>query len=161
MLSLRVGFLIYTMLSIVLVGVSAQSLFKIINSQYRGQAMDDGQAKKLMGFHIKPDSNNQIWDIQSVGRNKITIKNVASGLYIGVKGDCDCEVSEPEVISGETPYKWHSVLLDGGWSQIATTDGGEVLFLTGGNDYDPVVLKTASYKGQDSLWNFKPTSRVP
>ncbi|GJJ74189.1 hypothetical protein EMPS_06547 [Entomortierella parvispora] len=156
MLSLRVGFLIYTALSVVLMCVSSQKLSKIINYQYQTQALNNAQATRIFGYHINSRSNDQSWDIQSVEGNNFVFRNAATGLYLGVN-----YASEgAPVIAGPTPYRWRQILISGSWYQIATLDSQYAILLTGPQDGAPIVLKGASYKGKDTQWSDEPAPLV-
>ncbi|KAG0252895.1 hypothetical protein DFQ27_007777 [Actinomortierella ambigua] len=147
----RVGFLIYTVLSSVLICVSSMSSLKIINYQYHGLSLDVKEGK-VVGWHINYDSNSPNWSIVAHGGHLITIQNVASSEYLRVDGQ--------EVVTGAAPYNWQEQTVPGAWKQLATTDGSKVLLLTGGSDGSPVVLKESNYRGQDAQWGFELTSDV-
>ncbi|GJJ74223.1 hypothetical protein EMPS_06581 [Entomortierella parvispora] len=153
MLSLRASFLIYTALSVVLICVSSQSLYKIFNHQYRDQALDYTTGNRIVGCHINYDSNNQNWRIVHLGDSFVAFQNAATGLFIGVNGQ--------EIVAGANPYKWQYSVVSSGWYQILTEDGSKVLFLTGQEDYDPVILKEIEYKGPDAQWGYTPAPSTP
>ncbi|KAG0248667.1 hypothetical protein DFQ27_000713 [Actinomortierella ambigua] len=148
MSSLRVGFLVYTVLSIIAICVSSQAV-KIINYQYQGQSLDVKEGN-VVGWHINYDTKSPNWYINAVGGNSITIQNVVSAEYLGVGGQ--------GVVTGADPYEWQQMPVPGGWYQLATTDGNEVLQLTGGSDGSAVILKESYYKGQDAQWGYEPIS---
>ncbi|KAF9157105.1 hypothetical protein DFQ26_009108 [Actinomortierella ambigua] len=150
MSSLRVVFLIYTVLSIIAICVSSQAV-KIINYKYRGQSLDVKEGN-VVGWHINYDTKSPNWYIIAVGGNLITIQNVGSGEYLRVDGQ--------EVVTGVSYYQWQQVPVPGGWYQLATTDGGNVLQLTGGSDGSAVILKESYYTGQDSQWGYEPTPNI-
>ncbi|KAG0248561.1 hypothetical protein DFQ27_000832 [Actinomortierella ambigua] len=146
MSSLRVGFLIYTVLSSILICVSSSSMSrKIINLQYRDYSLDVKEGK-VVGWHIDYDTQDANWDILHTFNSRITIQNVASSEYLRVDGH--------EVVTGAAPFEWKQYPIARGAYQIQTIDRSGVLQLTGGFDGSPVVLDNFTYRGEDAQWYY-------
>ncbi|KAF9152055.1 hypothetical protein DFQ26_001009 [Actinomortierella ambigua] len=149
MSSLRVDFLIYTIFSSILICVSSSSN-KIINHRYRDQSLDVKEGK-IVGWHTDYGSKSQHWEfISEDGGKLVKIKNVASSEYLRVDGQ--------GVVTGADPYEWQNVFIRSGRYQLATTNGSNILSLTGGSDGSPVVLEESNYKWEDAQWRYEPIS---